>query len=79
MERFDLPAEIDDPVPGVLVPCGHSSNGKAAETYQSIAISLARHGMAALVYDPIGQGLVTSLQPRKAIFESPVDPTGEPR
>ena len=51
-----FPVEIDDPVPGVLVPCGHSANGKAAEAYQSIAISLARHGMAALVYDPIGQG-----------------------
>ncbi|MFO0910099.1 MAG: acetylxylan esterase [Isosphaeraceae bacterium] len=44
------------PFPGVLVPCGHSDNGKAAETYQRIAILLARNGMAALCYDPIGQG-----------------------
>ena len=51
-----IPAEIDDPVPGVLIPCGHSSNGKAAEAYQSIAISLAKQGMVALLYDPIGQG-----------------------
>jgi dienelactone hydrolase len=44
------------PYPGVLVPCGHSANGKAAETYQRISILLAKNGMAALCYDPIGQG-----------------------
>ncbi len=44
------------PFAGVLVPCGHSDNGKAAETYQRICILLARHGMAVLCYDPIGQG-----------------------
>jgi cephalosporin-C deacetylase-like acetyl esterase len=44
------------PFPGVLVPCGHSANGKAAEAYQRISILLAKNGMAALCYDPIGQG-----------------------
>ena len=44
------------PFPGVLLPCGHSANGKAAEAYQRAAISLAQHGMAVLCYDPIGQG-----------------------
>lgn len=44
------------PWPGVIVPCGHSANGKAAETYQRVSILLARSGMAALCYDPIGQG-----------------------
>lgn len=44
------------PFPGVLVPCGHSANGKAAETYQRVCILLARNGLAALCYDPIGQG-----------------------
>lgn len=48
--------ESDSPVPGVLVPCGHSQNGKAGETYQRICILLAKNGMAALCYDPIGQG-----------------------
>jgi cephalosporin-C deacetylase-like acetyl esterase len=51
-----LPKNITKPVPGVLVPCGHSRNGKAAEVYQKICISLAKRGMAALIYDPIGQG-----------------------
>ena len=51
-----LPNGNGKPVPGVLVPCGHSRNGKAPEAYQNIAISLAKNGMAALVYDPIGQG-----------------------
>ena len=46
----------EGPFPGVLVPCGHSVNGKAAETYQRASILLALNGMAALCYDPIGQG-----------------------
>ncbi len=44
------------PFPGVLVPCGHSANGKAAEAYQRISIMLAKNGLAALCFDPIGQG-----------------------
>ena len=44
------------PFPGVLIPCGHSHNGKAAGGYQRASILLAKHGMAALCYDPIGQG-----------------------
>jgi dienelactone hydrolase len=44
------------PRPGVLVPCGHSDNGKAGETYQRICILLAKNGMVVLCYDPIGQG-----------------------
>ncbi|MBI5687677.1 MAG: acetylxylan esterase [Verrucomicrobia bacterium] len=44
------------PYPGVIVPCGHSSNGKGAETYQRASILLAKNGLAAFCYDPIGQG-----------------------
>lgn len=46
----------EGPWPAVLVPCGHSANGKAAEAYQRACILLAKNGMAALCYDPIGQG-----------------------
>ena len=48
--------EAEPPYPGVLVPCGHSVDGKAAETYQRACILLAKNGMAVLCYDPIGQG-----------------------
>jgi dienelactone hydrolase len=44
------------PCPGVLVPCGHSDNGKAAEEYQRACTLLVENGMAVLCYDPIGQG-----------------------
>ncbi|MFO1485360.1 MAG: hypothetical protein U1F71_18510 [Verrucomicrobiaceae bacterium] len=44
------------PWPAVIVPCGHSHEGKAAGQYQLICMLLARHGMAAMCYDPIGQG-----------------------
>ncbi len=48
--------EAGPPSPGVLVPCGHDADGKAAETYQRACILLARNGLAALCFDPIGQG-----------------------
>jgi dienelactone hydrolase len=44
------------PFPGVLVPCGHSENGKAVDTYQRACILMAKNGLAVLCYDPIGQG-----------------------
>ncbi len=44
------------PLPGIVGTCGHSSNGKAAEPYQSFAQGLARQGYVVLIYDPIGQG-----------------------
>ena len=48
--------ETPAPWPAVLVPCGHSHDGKAVAQYQLISRLLARNGMAALCYDPIGQG-----------------------
>ncbi len=48
--------QSDGPFPGVLVPCGHSANGKAYATYQKVCILLARNGCAALIFDPPGQG-----------------------
>jgi dienelactone hydrolase len=53
--NFYVP-EGKPPYPGILLPCGHSDNGKAYEQYQRIAILLAKNGMAVLCYDPIGQG-----------------------
>jgi pimeloyl-ACP methyl ester carboxylesterase len=50
-----LPA-TPGPWPAVLVPCGHSHNGKAAGQYQLASRLLSRHGLAAICYDPIGQG-----------------------
>jgi len=52
---FYLP-KSDPPYPGVLLPCGHSGNGKAAEAYQRASILLAQNGMAVLCPDPLGQG-----------------------
>ena len=44
------------PYPAVLVMCGHYPIGKAIELYQDLCISLATHGIAALIVDPISQG-----------------------
>jgi dienelactone hydrolase len=51
-----IPKDRKLPLPGVVGTCGHSSNGKAAEAYQSFAQGLARQGYVVLIYDPIGQG-----------------------
>ena len=51
-----IPNGRDAPMPAVVGTCGHSSNGKAAEAYQSFAQGLARLGYICLIYDPIGQG-----------------------
>ncbi len=42
--------------PGVLGLCGHSSDGKSANPYQSFCQGLARKGYVVLIIDPIGQG-----------------------
>ncbi len=57
----------EGPYPAVLVPCGHSTNGKAAEAYQRACILLARQGMAAFCYDPIGQGERRHYQDEKGV------------
>jgi len=44
------------PYPGVLVPCGHSHNGKAYDAYQRACALLALNGIAALIFDPVDQG-----------------------
>ncbi len=48
--------DADGPVPGVAVSSGHSRTGKTAAYNQRFGIMMARHGMAALCFDPIGQG-----------------------
>ena len=49
-------ASAQNKVPGVLIPCGHTPNAKAYPLYQAAGAGLAHHGIAALVFDPIGQG-----------------------
>jgi len=44
------------PFPGVLVPCGHAQNAKAFGEYQRVCILMAKNGIAALCFDPLGQG-----------------------
>ena len=46
----------DGPFPGVAVSSGHSRTAKTAAYNQRFGVMLARHGMAALCFDPIGQG-----------------------
>ena len=51
-----VPEKFTMPVPGVLVPCGHSAGGKDMDAYQRVCLQLVKSGMVALIYDPIDQG-----------------------
>ena len=44
------------PFPGVIVSSGHSRTAKTADYNPRFGIALATHGLAALCFDPIGQG-----------------------
>lgn len=46
----------EGPFPGVVVSSGHSRTAKTADYNQRFGIAMAKHGMAALCFDPIGQG-----------------------
>lgn len=48
--------EGEGPFPGILHPCGHTDNGKAADVYQKVNLLLVQNGFVVLCYDPIGQG-----------------------
>lgn len=50
------PAKFPGRRPGVVVPCGHSLNGKASQAYQRGCVKAALRGLVTLVYDPIDQG-----------------------
>ena len=50
------PAKFPGKRPGVVIPCGHSENGKGSKCYQRGALQAAQAGMVALLFDPIDQG-----------------------
>ena len=48
-------ARFRPPYPGVVVPVGHTGNGKAWDEYQTMGALLALNGMVGLVYDAIDE------------------------
>lgn len=48
--------EFKAPYPGIILPCGHSANGKGAEAYQRGCVMGAKEGFAVMIYDPFDQG-----------------------
>jgi cephalosporin-C deacetylase-like acetyl esterase len=51
-----VPTTGKPPYPGIIVPLGHTENGKAYRNYQYSYQNLARKGYVVLAYDPFGQG-----------------------
>ncbi len=49
-------ARSETPVPGVLMVCGHSAEGKAAPKYQRVCIDLVRAGFIVLIMDSPSHG-----------------------
>ncbi len=71
-----IPKSGARPLPGILAPLGHTSDGKAYRSYQTAFQNLARRGFAVLTWDPPGQGeRLQYVDP--ATNRSPYGPTGE--
>jgi dienelactone hydrolase/pimeloyl-ACP methyl ester carboxylesterase len=51
-----IPEGRKSKMPAVVGSCGHSTNGKGEEAYQSFAQGLSRQGYVVLIFDPLGQG-----------------------
>ncbi|TDU81735.1 acetyl xylan esterase AXE1 [Prosthecobacter fusiformis] len=51
-----LPSGLGGKRPATIGVCGHSANGKAAESYQGFAQGLALQGHICFLIDPVGQG-----------------------
>ena len=51
-----VPAAAHGSYPAVIGVAGHSADGKAYESYQSVWVSLAKRGFVVLAFDPPGQG-----------------------
>ena len=49
-------ADFKPPYAAVLVPCGHSEDGKLGRVYQHAGVLLAKSGFVGLVFDPVDQG-----------------------
>src|SRR5437773_1849554 len=49
-----VPDDTRGPHPAVLVPCGHSADGKVR--YQALCQRLVKRGYVAICWDPVGQG-----------------------
>ena len=54
--NFYLPKSREFPVPGILLVCGHSAEGKGYHLYHECALGLVLKGYAVLAIDPTGQG-----------------------
>ena len=50
------PLQQDGPVPGVMIPLGHTDEGKAFDEYQRVAQMLVKAGFVVLTMDPVGEG-----------------------
>ncbi len=61
--------DSEQPVPGIVVSSGHSRTAKTADYNQRFGIMMAEQGMAAICFDPIGQGERAQI----------VDASGQPR
>ncbi len=54
--NFYLPENAHGKLPGILLQCGHNREGRLAQPYRRVCMTLAKAGLAVLALDPIGQG-----------------------
>lgn len=54
--NYYYPKQSGGPLPGLLLLCGHSNEGKAYPAYVSFCVEAVMNGFCVLTFDPIGQG-----------------------
>ena len=62
-------ARFPPPYPGVVVPVGHTGNGKAWDEFQTMGALLALHGMAGLVYDAVDESERLQYQGERGAYD----------
>jgi cephalosporin-C deacetylase-like acetyl esterase len=71
-----LPKSASGRVPAIIAPLGHTEEGKAYRSYQTVFQNLARKGFVVFTWDPVGQGeRLQYIQP--GTNRSLYGPTGE--
>ena len=51
-----VPTFNKGPFPGIISPCGHTTDARFYPPYQFMYLGLVKEGFVVLAYDPIGQG-----------------------
>ena len=53
---FYVPENAKEKLPGIIMQCGHSPEGRLYSSYRRVCTTIAKSGLCVLGVDPVGQG-----------------------